>query len=129
MDLEFIERATSLYKGDVKKSLKESARRPSIIRGMKKFRKTEKYREACKKKYNQFKKACEGLNEEEWEKIREFRRNMPEGYEIDHIVPISKGGLHRIENLQYLTREQNASKGKGETYSNYYNDDFTCVLS
>jgi len=36
------------------------------------------------------------------------------GYEVDHIVPLSKGGLHSHENLQLLTREENQSKGARE---------------
>ena len=34
----------------------------------------------------------------------------PEGYEVDHIVPLHKGGLHSHENLQYLTVEENRTK-------------------
>jgi protein-arginine kinase activator protein McsA len=42
--------------------------------------------------------------------IKEFYLNCPEGYEVDHIIPISKGGLHTLENLQYLTIRENRSK-------------------
>ena len=42
--------------------------------------------------------------------IREFYAGCPEGYEVDHIIPISKGGLHTLENLQYLTRTENRRK-------------------
>lgn len=42
--------------------------------------------------------------------IKEFYANCPEGYEVDHIIPISKGGLHTLENLQYLTIKENRSK-------------------
>jgi hypothetical protein len=44
------------------------------------------------------------------EAILEFYRNCPEGYEVDHIIPISKGGLHSLENLQYLTVSENRKK-------------------
>ena len=47
------------------------------------------------------------------EEIRLFYLKCPEGYEVDHIIPL-KGdkvsGLHVIENLQYLTVEENRNK-------------------
>ena len=42
--------------------------------------------------------------------IREFYKNCPKGYEVDHIIPISKGGLHTLTNLQYLTASDNRKK-------------------
>ena len=42
--------------------------------------------------------------------IQEFYNNCPEGYEVDHIIPISKGGLHDLSNLQYLTIQENRKK-------------------
>jgi 5-methylcytosine-specific restriction endonuclease McrA len=42
--------------------------------------------------------------------IQEFYLNCPKGYEVDHIIPISKGGLHTLENLQYLTISENRRK-------------------
>ena len=42
--------------------------------------------------------------------IKDFYKNCPEGYEIDHIIPINKGGLHHQDNLQYLTISENRSK-------------------
>ena len=42
--------------------------------------------------------------------IREFYANCPKGYEVDHIIPISKGGLHILENLQYLSISENRKK-------------------
>jgi 5-methylcytosine-specific restriction endonuclease McrA len=43
--------------------------------------------------------------------IREFYASCPEGHEVDHIIPISRGGLHTLSNLQYLTVRENRSKG------------------
>lgn len=43
--------------------------------------------------------------------MKQFYDNCPEGYEVDHIIPISKGGLHTLENLQYLTITENRKKG------------------
>ena len=42
--------------------------------------------------------------------IKEIYLNCPEGYEVDHIIPISKGGLHHQDNLQYLTPTENKQK-------------------
>jgi 5-methylcytosine-specific restriction endonuclease McrA len=42
--------------------------------------------------------------------IQQFYLNCPKGYEVDHIMPISKGGSHSLENLQYLTKEENRRK-------------------
>jgi hypothetical protein len=49
----------------------------------------------------------------EVELIKEFYANRPEGYHVDHIVPLQHPlvcGLHCIDNLQYLTAEENLSK-------------------
>lgn len=43
--------------------------------------------------------------------IKAFYDACPIGYEVDHIVPISKGGLHTLHNLQYLTITDNRKKG------------------
>ena len=42
--------------------------------------------------------------------LQEFYLNCPSGYEVDHIVPISKGGLHSLSNLQYLPWQENRRK-------------------
>lgn len=39
-----------------------------------------------------------------------FYINCPIGYEVDHKIPISKGGLHTMSNLQYLTISENRKK-------------------
>jgi 5-methylcytosine-specific restriction endonuclease McrA len=44
------------------------------------------------------------------DKIREIYLNCPAGFEVDHIVPLSRGGKHHEDNLQYLTIEENRRK-------------------
>ena len=43
--------------------------------------------------------------------IQSIYENCPKGYEVDHIIPLSKGGLHHQDNLQYLTKNANRRKG------------------
>lgn len=46
--------------------------------------------------------------------IERFYKNRPEGYHVDHIIPLfgtNISGLHVIENLQYLLAVDNLKKG------------------
>lgn len=49
--------------------------------------------------------------------IQEIYKNCPPGHEVDHIIPISKGGLHHQDNLQYLPRKLNRQKGNKLNWS------------
>lgn len=46
--------------------------------------------------------------------IQEFYRQCPEGYEVDHVIPLRGrlvSGLHVLNNLQYLPMKKNREKG------------------
>ena len=46
-------------------------------------------------------------------KIEEIYRNRPEGYHVDHIIPLHGelvSGLHVESNLQYLSEAENLAK-------------------
>ena len=45
------------------------------------------------------------------DKIKQIYQNCPNGYEVDHVMPLSKGGRHHENNLQYLTIKENRKKG------------------
>lgn len=52
-----------------------------------------------------------------WSNLKEignFYKACPKGFEVDHIIPLqgnNVSGLHVLNNLQYLTKSQNSSKG------------------
>lgn len=56
------------------------------------------------------KKALIGIPKYEIKLVKEFYENRPLGYEIDHIIPISKGGKHSIDNLRYIKNEDHKHK-------------------
>ena len=54
--------------------------------------------------------VLQNLTNEERILVMSFYAECPEGYEVDHIVPLSKGGAHALTNLQHIKKEENRSK-------------------
>lgn len=75
---------------------------------------TEEERKALKRHYFMSyytKKKNQTPLDADLDLIKDIYLNCPDGYEVDHIIPINKGGLHHQDNLQYLTVSENRSKG------------------
>lgn len=58
----------------------------------------------------QAKKFMQTPPDADHEKIKEIYAACPEGHEVDHIIPISRGGRHHQDNLQYLSISDNRRK-------------------
>ena len=64
-------------------------------------------------------KRIRNLSAEETNAIKQFYANCPEGYVVDHIVPLlgkTVKGWHELKNLQYLTISENLKKGNKFPY-------------
>lgn len=48
--------------------------------------------------------------------IRLIFKYCPAGYEVDHIIPLSKDGVHHQDNFQYLTSRENKRKSNKLDY-------------
>lgn len=118
------------YEENKEKILEESAKR--YVKNRKRYLETNKaWQEKNREKCNQIKRNWKKRNPKrtysyvverrmrlrnqipegtDLEAVRKFSEGCPPGMEVDHIIPISKGGLHCVENLQYLTPEENRRK-------------------
>jgi len=104
---------TNKWNNNNRKKLRES---------IKKYSQTENGLYACSKRNanrkGKYREACIDLSWEERKLIGMFYKNCPNGYEVDHIHPISKGGSHCLSNLQYLTKEENRRKSAKLNWKN-----------
>ena len=62
---------------------------------------------SAKKRFNKKNQTPEYAN---FELVKLIYENCPEGYEVDHMIPLAAGGLHYESNLCYLPASINNSK-------------------
>lgn len=110
--LDFINRCNEMFREQAEIAYEDHRTNHNIKQ--KKYFRTEQGIFAKRKgdyiRRSKLKSSFKDLSWEEKKLIGKFYKNCPEGYEVDHIIPISKGGKHILSNLQYLTREENRRK-------------------
>lgn len=110
---EFVEELEKL-KTRNREFTKRHNKKETTIESRKKYLNSEKGKYAsskCRsKRKNKIRNDVSELDWHEKKLIGRFYLNCPEGYEVDHIIPLAKGGKHVLSNLQYLTKEENRSK-------------------
>ena len=81
------------YKGRITKAVAESKRREQKYNAATKLTTEEQHLIRCVYEFCAFKTKCTGIQ-----------------HHVDHIKPLSKGGLHVLSNLQILTASDNLKK-------------------
>lgn len=67
-------------------------------------------RRAIEAKRRALKKSVSTTDPWELQQISLFYKECPEGYHVDHIIPLAKGGRHELSNLQHLEDWMNQNK-------------------
>jgi hypothetical protein len=101
---DFIQKTTILYEEKVEQLGRENYENSWL------FQHPEKRKE-CINRYASYKQEqWKELTIQEKRDVKNFYKNCPKELEVDHIIPLSKGGRHHVTNLQYLTVTENRKK-------------------
>ncbi len=88
--------------------------REALKKGRKKYSKSKKGKIARKRVSClwRHRTADSKMPPEEKGMIRQFYEDCPDEMQVDHIIPLCKGGRHSMKNLQWLSVETNNWKGR-----------------
>lgn len=108
------------YRLDRKNKILVKYLRSQLKNNIKTFKENQKFSEEMKRIENEEKKQRRKLNglrilrsdtsKSEKKAIEQIYYNCPPGYHVDHIIPLSKGGTHCLENLRYMLASENVRK-------------------
>lgn len=108
-----VSKRLNIHKGKIKRIVKKYTENPKILKQIKKnnLHRKNQYRLNSAQTRVRRKKSIIEISKDEKKMIREFYEKCPYGNHVDHIIPISKGGKHCLNNLQYLPAKENMKKG------------------
>jgi 5-methylcytosine-specific restriction endonuclease McrA len=117
---EFVAYVNKNYKNNLPYAYKKSQQAYYIknkkkhLEYCKKYEQTEKGKKIRKQinseRSSRFENSRNGLSFQEREEIKKFYLDCPETHHVDHIKPLSRGGKHRLWNLQHLEKKKNLQK-------------------
>ena len=116
-NLEYLKNYRKRYRIDNRARLSKYSREYAIKTDRQYQKKWEASNKGQRSSYSAKRRAIKLKATPKWAdlyKIKCFYDSRPEGYHVDHIVPLQGErvcGLHVLENLQYLTAAENLSKG------------------
>lgn len=122
---EFIIRSEKDLQGQIFESFKEDQARnkryneknknnPKSIESRKKYQASDRGRICQRRQYALYSRRVREhaikLTWFERLQIQKFYAKTPKGFHVDHIIPLSRGGIHCMANLQYLSSKENQKK-------------------
>jgi len=75
--------------------------------------------DVVKRKAAKLQRTPKWLTKHDYKEIKAYYQACPEGFHVDHIIPLlgkTVSGLHVLGNLQYLPGEENLKKGNKYHY-------------